>query len=329
MSNSQEEHLVKYIKAFKKLKRDHKNGGAPHKPILLLGLILSYEKKEFLDNKVYVTPELLSYFKTYWSQLVITQHDPRFALPFYHMRSEPFWRLHPNPGCEKWIDSKGSMRSFNNLISAVAYAEIDYNLFALFKDENSRDILKATLLDTYFPESGVKDISILSEEHLNALKTQILKENREEYMKKIEYVKRTLSQEEYEEEVFTRSNVFKREVPKIYNFTCCISELKVDILANVAMVDACHILPFSESYDDTISNGFTLCPNLHRAFDRGIISIDNHYRVIISKQFRENHKSPYSIKQFAGKKILLPADNEMLPSLQNFSAHRIRFGFNS
>jgi len=75
----------------------------------------------------------------------------------------------------------------------------------------------------------------------------------------------------FKEEVFIRSGIFKREIPKLYNNTCAISQLRIDATANISMVDACHIVPFSEAYDDTLTNGIALCPNLHRAFDRGLI----------------------------------------------------------
>lgn len=90
------------------------------------------------------------------------------------------------------------------------------------------------------------------------------------------------------------------------------------------MIDACHIVPFSEGYDDTLSNGIALCPNLHRAFDRGLISISDDYKVIINKNFIEN-KSVYNISQFIGKTILLPTQIEHYPSLENFYQHRKKF----
>lgn len=40
--------LTYYIHCFQKLKRDHKNGGAPHKPILLLSVIDLFEKKSII-----------------------------------------------------------------------------------------------------------------------------------------------------------------------------------------------------------------------------------------------------------------------------------------
>ena len=90
------------------------------------------------------------------------------------------------------------------------------------------------------------------------------------------------------------------------------------------MLDACHIIPFAKSHNDTISNGLALCPTLHRAFDRHLIAIDDNYRVIVSKSFIERSDSPYSIQQFEGKHILLPSTNKFYPAQDNLQNHRIQ-----
>jgi DNA sulfur modification protein DndC len=78
---------------------------------------------------------------------------------------------------------------------------------------------------------------------------------------------------------------------------------------------------FSESYDDTITNGIALCPNLHRAFDRGLITIDNNYKVIVSKTFKEDETN-YSIRIFENQQIFLPKQEIHFPLIDNFSWHR-------
>ena len=113
---------------------------------------------------------------------------------------------------------------------------------------------------------------------------------------------------------------FKREIPKIYNNTCCISGMRIDATISISMVDACHIVPFNVSYDDTVTNGIALCPNLHRAFDRGLIAIDAKYKVVISRVFREEETS-YSIKTFENKKINLPNLKSYFPLKKNFEWH--------
>lgn len=313
--------LAYYIHCFTTLRRDNKNGGAPHKPILLLSVISLFNQGIFTNSEIRILPELVSIFKTYWNRLVITNHHQIFALPFYHMRSEPFWNLIPNFGCEKWIESKGSMRSFKNLTAAVNLAIIDKELTSILLTQEGRDVLKIAILEKYFPRNIDFD-----DEADNLPNGSMLYEDSETYKSKIAELRKVLDENEFLEEVFVRSGVFKREIPKIYNNTCAISKLRIDAISTAAMVDACHIVPFSESHDDTISNGIALCPNLHRAFDRGLISISDNYEVVLSSSFVEDTKSSYSISQFEGKQINLPNSKELYPSLENFKAHRERFG---
>jgi putative restriction endonuclease len=120
--------LPYYIHGFTHLKRDMKNGGTPRKPILLLSAIRLFEQGIYTDNRISVLPELLASFKSNWAKLVLTNHFPIFALPFYHLSSEPFWKLIANASCEKRIESKSSMCSFGNLTTAVKYALIDKEL---------------------------------------------------------------------------------------------------------------------------------------------------------------------------------------------------------
>ena len=317
------EKLPYYIHCLTHLKRDAKNGGAPHKPILFLSIIRLFEKGIFTDNQIHILPELVASFKSNWSKLVVTNHHPIFAMPFYHMSSEPFWKLIANVGCEKWIESKSSMRSLQNLTTAVNFALIDIELAELMLKPENRDVLKISILDRYFPETksnygnnGNDDLPNIS----------VLNEPSEEYKRKIIELKNQVDENAFQEEVFIRGGLFKREIPKIYNNTCAITGLRIDAITNISMVDACHIVPFSEGYDDTLTNGIALCPNLHRAFDRGLISISDNYEVILNKNFVESN-SVYNLSQFAGNKITLPENSNFHPALENLYQHRKRFNF--
>ena len=187
------------------------------------------------------------------------------------------------------------------------------------KDPISNVILKNLLLDEYFP--GTKTHLLEEREYLNdkysEIENKILHEPPANYRSEIQ----TLIKQQDEEEIFIRGGIFKREIPKIYNYTCCISGMRIDATVQVSLIDACHIVPFSESYNDTISNGIALCPNLHRAFDRGLISVDDDYRVIVSGTFTEG-ESDYMIRKFDRKRINLPNNKMFWPSKDNLSWHQ-------
>lgn len=195
----------------------------------------------------------------------------------------------------------------------VDYAYFDRELFNLLLNEHTRQILKQLLLELYFPHARLQPNRLIGE-----IIHQILHEPAAVYKTKAERFD--------EEEVFVRSGVFKKEIPKIYNYTCAISGMRIITDADIQMIDACHIVPFSESHDDTITNGISLCPNLHRAFDRGLISLDTAYRVLV-KPFKEQENF-YSIKQFEGRQILLPNSKHYFPAQENLAVHRLRHNFN-
>jgi putative restriction endonuclease len=311
--------LYKYLKLFKKLKIDRSHGIAPHKPILLISVLQTFQYGFQNNQRIYITPELVALFKSNWSSLVKTKHDCRFALPFYHLTSDKFWKLIPKSGFENILQLSASMRSFANLNVAVDCAVIEDDLLQLMRDSKCNDILIQFLLDEYFSssKSNFSNSSGGQQHFFDEIENKILKEPAEEYRQEI----RKLLEKKDEEEIFIRGSLFKREIPKIYNNTCCISGMRIDATVNVSMIDACHIVPFSESHDDTVTNGIALCPNLHRAFDRGLIGIDENYRVIVSKSFKEN-KTSYSIRAFDGKEIQLPNMKSYYPLRENFGWHR-------
>ena len=314
--------LSRYISDFKRLRRDRKNGGAPHKPILLLAFARLIQQSVIQSRFIEITPELVLEFKELWGKLVVSNHSPNFSLPFFHMRSEPFWKLVSKIGMDFPITSSNSIRSLNGLKEALSYAEIDQELFLLMSQSVEGVVLQEFLLDTYFAET--KDLLLQQSPSLfAALETQILKEDQLTYRQRIDELKTTLTKEEFEEELFVRGGVFKREIPKIYNYQCAISGMRIESTSNAQMVDACHIIPFANSKDDTITNGISLSPNLHRAFDRGLITVSSSYKVQISNTIKELD-SPYSLGQFNGKEILLPENTNFHPSQNNFSWHRER-----
>jgi len=145
--------LQKYLRAFEKLRIDRAHGIAPHKPILLLSILQTFQIGINNSQRIYISPELVALFKSNWSLLVISNHDCRFALPFYHLTSDKFWKLIPKPGFENILQLSASLRSFANLNAAVDFAVTDEDLLALMNDKKSNGILQQFLLDKYFPET--------------------------------------------------------------------------------------------------------------------------------------------------------------------------------
>jgi len=315
--------LPSYIKAFTRLRRASTNGGAPHKPVLLLSVLQLVAHGEVERGQVCISPELVALFRSNWKQLVTTRHDPLMALPFFYMKSEGFWKLVPRSGMFD-LEGMGSFtKSLAKLDATIAYAQLDDALFTLMRDPEANHLLQQAILQRYFPEQTVSGYGPLGGQAdlFSELRDKMLHEPAAIYRTEID----RLLQED-EDEVFLRGGVFKREVPKVYDYRCAISGMRISAVANISMVDACHIVPFSESHDDTIGNGLALCPTLHRAFDRGLIAIAPDYRVLVSGAFHEQ-AGDYGIRRFEGRELQLPSDKAYWPGQGNLEWHRRRFGF--
>ena len=318
--------------AFSHLKRDMSKGGAPHKPILLLSVLHEFAAGRIVGNQIFITPELTRTFSNYWNALVTTIHEKRFALPFYHLSNEKgnWWRLQPVPGCEGWLQNAGSMKTFANLSAAVACAEIDVNLAGLLAEPGNWQALRQTLLNTYFPGQQVPAVDDDIAGYVQGLESEVVNESPAKYQAVMKALaaqnagkaKSKMDPENYEVEVYNRDAVFRREVVRLYNETCCVSRLRVVATFSVTMVDACHIKPFAVSHDNTLPNGIALCPNLHRAFDRGLMSVNENYGIMLSPDFTENISSAFRLSLMQGVTIDLPANPLHHPSLEALAWHR-------
>ena len=187
----------------------------------------------------------------------------------------------------------------------MRYASFADWLWEFLQNTAKREKLRKQLLEYYFPNKYFRT----DEVHRSA----------ETYLRQLELdFERSIAAERLPKpyqliEREARCAIFKSRIPQIYNYTCAISRQRITTSDDVQMIDACHIRPWSKTKDDSIQNGIALTPTLHRAFDRGIIRINADYTVAISADLTENENSPFSLKQFEGKRILLPGREEWWP----------------
>jgi putative restriction endonuclease len=92
------ESILKQLTSLRRGNTDY--GLAPHKPILLLAVIESFEEGEIELNWIEITEALLTRFYDLWKLLVKTKNTPNFSLPFYHLSNEKggFRKLIEYPG---------------------------------------------------------------------------------------------------------------------------------------------------------------------------------------------------------------------------------------
>ena len=113
---------------------------------------------------------------------------------------------------------------------------------------------------------------------------------------------------------------FKFALLDAYEARCAVTGSSVE-----AFLEAAHIIPFSESMDNSVNNGILLRCDIHTLFDRGLLNINGNYLVELSDKFFELYPDDIIYRGLHGQKISLPKKASWHPSLNNL-AKRIASG---
>ena len=307
--------LNKYIQEFKSLRIDRAHGNAPHQPVLLLAVIELIEQGQITENRVLPSPILVETFVKYWTK--VTDRKPNLALPFFHLakRKPPFWYHKANPGYEKALEVVNQIKEFSRLREFVSYASFDIDLFDLLIQMETREVLRQTLIDTYLADFKQEILSLIFEEEQISEYGQNL----------LQYVEHEFSVElddPIETEDRIRKPAFRREIMRIYDYTCVVCQLQVLTLDGKSITEAAHIIPHRTSKNDDVRNGLSLCRLHHWAFDEYLISIDESYKVIVSDLMSEKGPIEWKLSTLKGKEILLPEREELYPAQEALAWHR-------
>ncbi len=154
----QEEHVVGN-KDLEDYKRDFSNlsvGNAkgkrlPHKAILLISIIKLIENDEIAENRIELGQKIASAFALNWSNYFWDVKQPNVWMPFWYLKTEPFWHFEPNDNEEllQGLLKFGGHPSINQMRHVIKFAYLDDALFEYLQDDESREALKEILEITY------------------------------------------------------------------------------------------------------------------------------------------------------------------------------------
>ncbi len=322
--------LEYYINKFSKLHPDKNrhtwtkstSNCAPHKMLLLLSVIELIELGLCETDFIEISPELLDTFDRYWSSIMPLGTRGNIVLPFFHMRREGFWALRPNPGKEVSAAELKRCDSFRQLNEVFSGASLDQDLFLLLQNMESRKRLRSTIIHTYFSTDFQERLFYTirnnkasfeyGQEILDFAKERSVAESIAEF-----------SVKEPEEKV--RDQGFRKAVVTIYEHRCATCGIRMLTPQGHTVVDASHIIPWSESNNDDIRNGLCLCKLCHWAFDELLITITHRHRIKVSPSININSNIPGNISQIAGREIIKPSDEAFYPGDEFLEHHRSRF----
>ena len=114
---------------------------------------------------------------------------------------------------------------------------------------------------------------------------------------------------------YSRDANFRTQVLRAYGNRCAVTG------AQLKLVDAAHILPVpSKESSDHVTNGIALSPTMHRAFDNGLIYLDEKFVIRLNAEKSDELEALgqsaglEQLRSFLGKRILLPTDRARRPN---------------
>jgi len=114
----------------------------------------------------------------------------------------------------------------------------------------------------------------------------------------------------------SREAGFRQKVLFAYGHRCAITRIQL------RLVEAAHILPVgAPGSNDQVRNGIALSPTYHRAFDAGLIFLDDKYEMRVNEaqvQALNTQSLAYGLETFRTPlgKVFLPPDPEQRPSVE-------------
>ncbi len=110
---------------------------------------------------------------------------------------------------------------------------------------------------------------------------------------------------------------FRVMVTEAYNRRCAISGEKT-----LPVLDAAHIVPFSEQGSYAVKNGLLLRKDIHTLYDRGYITVTPSYHIEVSSRLKEDYGNGKIYYAYHGSPMPnLPLDERERPSPEYLQWH--------
>ena len=278
----------------------------PSKPFLMLAILQGFEEGKITGPLIEPTQYLEQTFWEYSNCLDIGRKREMW-LPFFHMHGEHSWNLQRRDGNVPIND--GQPKSTRRLRERYIGAQISDEYWSLYSNESKRKQLILDILDHNFhPDThqSIKDmerISILSNRYAEDILGMKL-----------------ISSETKEKAV--RDSGFRKAIQKAYDHTCVFTGIRIQTPSYHTIIDAAHIIPWSDTQDDSLENGIALSKNCHWAFDKGMLSVDENGCILVSSRIRDKRMNAPEFEILEGREILPPKGDYSAPSYAALKHHR-------
>jgi putative restriction endonuclease len=255
------------------------------------------------QNRIPYDPGLVERFSEYFKAVAQDGDWCQPAPPFFHLRSGGFWKHKPLFGREAEyaaLDTSGG--GSKRILDNIDYAYLDEDAFAVVANPQERQALRQFILKTFFSVDDQQKLQKVIEQQARISDYESMLEGLTE---KVEAAPPADTQ--------TRSVAFSRVIRRIYDYQCAMCGLRIIGPDGSTPIDAAHLIPWRESYDDSPTNGVALCKLHHWALDASLVSPTLDLKWIVSTWLDRRRNSERELTRFHRSSILLPREHEHYP----------------
>ena len=160
--NTDAEMIQTYITRFQRLRVNSypRSVESLHKPCMLLAVLELAERDALLRNEIRYARPLLTAYERYYRTVEDPTRVPGAFYPFFHLKGDGFWHLHPRPRRDDDLAKMRRAGSERKVVANIDHARLDEALYALILDPVARKRLRAALVDRWFPSKrpGITEV---------------------------------------------------------------------------------------------------------------------------------------------------------------------------
>lgn len=247
---------------------------APHKPLLILYTLGELQKGDSRLIPYRDAREKLKELLIEFGPLRSSYHPEQ---PFVRLINDGIWELSTPINTSKFTNKQ--------LIENEVSAGFNSNVYDLLKNDIPlQKKVAETVLFAHFPETLHEDIL-----ECIGLDFTINKKN-------------------------NRDPKFRERVLKAYEYRCAVCGFNVRLGNHLVGIEAAHIKWHQAGGPDIEENGIALCSLHHKLFDRGVFTIDNERRFLVSEFANGGDGFDDWIMKYHGQIIRNPVQQYYVPN---------------
>ncbi|MBM96337.1 MAG: hypothetical protein CMI09_10910 [Oceanospirillaceae bacterium] len=269
---------------------------APHKPLLILVALGEWQRGHRVIRFADIEKRLIRLLKA-WAPPI--KSAPNATKPWWHLKSDGLWHIHDleRLALSQNIRSyRQSTASFSN--DVLAWLDTDTSAIHTIAGLILQQHFLPTTYQSVLDQCGLDIPAPFELESPNQIKDS------------------ANAQQRY------RAASFRHDVLKAYDYRCAVSGFQITLGGSAIACEAAHIQAHAFNGPDTVDNGLALEPTLHTLFDRGIWSLSDDHRILISQEFSGSDIGLERIRSLSGQRIREPLAGQPKLNVDYIRWHR-------